>query len=341
MNKAQTLAAHRIKTAFVESANNVAIANKKVSIAEAKVAKVHEALDVAKDIVAKHKDTLELAKKQILEQRALIKKYEALLDIKYQQVESMKSESAKATRSIKSEAEAKCAKFKAACDNANKAIEINKKHYEIAKQQVTESSAKLEKCMKLLNRKYSEVKSLQEQLAKAKAESAKESADLKRIKTYEKLLNIKYNEIDSLKNENAELKAKIAPVEVQKVAPADATKAKAESTEVKPAVEAKPETEAKAKNESARADESKLQAVAKVYHEKYGMPEATSMNVLRKYSMDEAINKLQSIANTIKKYQSKANESKPAINPSVEAKNESVVTDESLEGVRLYDTFLI
>ena len=88
MNKEKTLAAHRIKKKLAEANKAVNTAKSKTAIAESKTKKILEAFDAAKKVVNQQKDTLELAKKQILENRKLIKNYEKLLGVKYMQHEN-------------------------------------------------------------------------------------------------------------------------------------------------------------------------------------------------------------------------------------------------------------
>ena len=279
MNKEQTLAAHRIKAKLATAAKNEAKAKSRILATEAKVKQLVEACDTAKKVVDQHKKTLELAKKQLDENKELIKRYEALLNMKYSQVESLKKQV--------------------------KALTENKKDSE-------SSSKKLDECknsLKELTEKYNHSK----KLLKAKFEQYK-TLDARHKSFVEKLQKL-------VEEKEKRVVAKPVPEEEQAVKTANATKAKAEAKKAP-------------KTESDSLTNEQISKISKMCKEKYRIPEKLSLNILKKYPKNEAVVKLQSLANSISKY---SNESK-RVNESATKKqvNESA----NVEGTSLYSLFL-
>lgn len=278
MNKEQTLAAHRIKAKLATAAKNEAKAKSKILATEAKVKQLVETCDTAKKVVDQHKKTLELAKKQLDENKELIKRYEALLNMKYSETESLKKQI--------------------------KELSENKKVSESASKELTECKNSL----KELTEKYNHSK----KLLKAKYEQYK-TLDMRHKSFVEKLQKL-------VEEKEKRVVAKPVPEEEQAVKTANATKAK---------VEAKTE----AKTESTLTNEQ-IEKISKMCKEKYRIPEKLSLNILNKYPKNEAVVKLQSLANSISKY---SNESKRVNETAAKTKvNESA----NVEGTSLYSLFL-
>lgn len=249
MNKEQSLAAHRLKKSVAMAARNESLAKKKTKIAEAKMAKMQESFEVAKDIVNKQKATLELAKQQILEQRELIKRYEALINLKYQQIEESKKSAVKSDEALK----ARVGKF---VETYNSTMKTNEDLTNtIAKQR--EVLGKAKECI----------------ISLKEANSKLESAISRRAKV----------ECDVNKN----VTPKVAPVEDQK------------PKEVKDATVAKVQPEGKVDLD--KFNEEKATKIAEIFKNKYGVDEKESMRIFGKYGMMEAVERIQTIANTLVK----------------------------------------
>lgn len=230
-------------------------------------------------------------------------------------------------------AEAKTVKMKEAFDAAKDVIAKHKNTLELAKNQILEQRELIKNYEKLLNMKYSQNEALKRSLAALKAE-AKKMAEAKGCKKEGEL-------------EVPPVKPDIAPLDKQAVKPADSEKPKAECATIEIPVKpdkvddvvaaAEPE---KADDKKPAFDEAKARKIASYYREAYGMNEAASMNVLRKYSLHEASVKLQSVANTLKKYKTesaskikRANEAKARI--TAKSANESATS-----GTSLYSLFV-
>ena len=267
--------------------------------------------------------------------------------IKAKLATAAKNEAKAKTRILATEAKVK--QLVETCDTAKKVVDQHKKTLELAKKQLDENKELIKRYETLLNMKYSQVESLKKQvktLTENKKVSESASKQLEECKNSLKELTEKYNHSKKLlkakfeqhktldarhksfveklqklvEEKEKRVVAKPVPEEEQAVKTASATKAK---------VEAKKD----AKTESALTNEQ-ITKISKMCKEKYGIPEKLSLNVLNKYPKNEAVVKLQSLANSISKY---SNESK-RVNESATKKqvNESA----NVEGTSLYSLFL-
>ena len=161
MNKEKTLAAHRIKKKLAEANKAVNTAKSKTAIAESKTKKILEAFDAAKKVVNQQKDTLELAKKQILENRKLIKNYEKLLGVKYMQHENAVK--------LQQKAEALNAKHKKSNENLRKKLEAYTKRCSILEARVKKMREEKELKSKVVSQDLQVVKKADSKKAKVEA----------------------------------------------------------------------------------------------------------------------------------------------------------------------------
>ena len=300
MNKEKTLAAHRLKKTIVEAKQETKKAKTKTTVVEAKMKKVNEAFEVAKDVVEKHKETLKLAKDQILENRELINLYESLLDMKYKQVESL-------TREVK---------------NLQEAKKVSDDEMEVAKK----TDDTLEKCKKLIKIQHKKAEALQRRCEMLQAKLKKVSETKKVVgnslnERYKHVANFKTRQVETLKRrckmleeklkdmEVKRVKAKVVPADDQCVKKHDAMKAKvealrkarklAEQRKVGKRVLRRParmgET-SRITRRTVRMDEaSRIARISKLYSRKYGISEAFSKRVLEKLGIKEGTVKIQNL----------------------------------------------
>ena len=241
--------------------------------------------------------------------------------------------------------EAKVKQLVEACDAAKKVGDQHKETLELAKKQLDENKELIKRYEALLNMKYSQVESLKKQIKsltenkKVSESNSQKLVECKKLlkETYDKynyvkkLLGAKFEQYKTLNSRHKlfveklqklveekekRIVAKPVPEEEQAVKTANATKAKVE-----------------AKKSSSLTNEQ-ISKISKMCKEKYRIPEKLSLNILKKYPKNEAVVKLQSLANSISKY---SNESK-RVNETATKKqvNESA----NIEGTSLYSLFL-
>lgn len=354
MNKEKTLAAHRIKQRIAEAGKVKAAAKNKIAIAESKIKKVSEAFDTAKKIVDKQKETLELAKKQILEKREVIKRLESLLDIKYGQQKDLISKCA-ALEAKQKENESKVSKNES---NLSKKLEAYQKRCQILENRIKKLLEDKEVKSKVISQDDQAVKKADARKAKVeaiKAAIAKRLAEKSDIPTKE--LSRKKAKISKVYSNKFGISETIAnhilnkhgimegSARLQQIANRKSASKKSESriSMMQKMKNTKKVTESKSRvsmmqkmknNSDAILNESDAKKFAEIYARKYRMPETASMKILTKYPKNEAIAKLQSVANELAKY---SNESKTSgkINESKVKTNESLES----EGTSLYSLF--
>ena len=263
--------------------------------------------------------------------------------IKTKLATAAKNEAKAKTRILATEAKVK--QLVETCDAAKKVVDQHKETLELAKKQLDENKELIKRYEALLNMKYSQVESLKKQIKelsenkKVSESNSQKLAECKKLlkETYDKynhskkLLKAKFEQYKTLdarhksfveklqklvEEKEKRVVAKPVPEEEQAVKTANATKAKVES-----------------KKEAILTNEQK-EKISKMCKEKYRIPEKLSLNILNKYSKNEAVVKLQSLANSISKY---SNESK-RVNETASKKqvNESA----NVEGTSLYSLFL-
>ena len=373
MNKEKTLAAHRIKTKLAEAVKVKTVARNKIAIAESKVKKVSEAFDAAKKIVDKQKETLELAKKQILEKREVIKRLESLLDIKYGQQKDLISKCA-ALEAKQKENESKISKNESNISNKLKAYQKRCQILENRIKKLLEDKefkskviSQDDQVVKKADARKAKVEAIKAAIAKRLAEKSDiPTKELSRKKAkISKVYSNKFGISETFANHILD-KHGISEglVRLQKIANRKSASKKSESrismmrkmknskklTESKSRVSmmqkmknSKKLTESKSRvsmmqkmknNSDTILNESDAKKFAEIYARKYRMPETASMKILTKYPKNEAIAKLQSVANELVKY---SNESKTTgkVNESKVKTNESLES----EGTSLYSLF--
>lgn len=253
-------------------------------------------------------------------------------------------------------AEAKVKKINEAFDAAKKVVDAHKKTLELAKKQILENRKLIAKYEKLLNIKYAQANNMSAESAK-KDESIK--AESKKVEIFKKRCAFLEGKLKKAIEEK-DVKAKVVPQEDQAVKTADAKKAKVEAIkkiieekknakETKTSDEAKNESKIKSKSTleskekaSKKVSETVAKKIAGIYAKKYRIPEAASMKILANYDKNEALAKIQSIANEALKVSTKSKATESKINSdskTVETKekiNESAAEDQS---VSLYSLF--
>ena len=373
MNKEKTLAAHRIKKKLAEAVKVKTVARNKIAIAESKVKKVSEAFDAAKKIVDKQKETLELAKKQLLEKREVIKRLESLLDIKYGQQKDLISKCAaleakqKENESKISKNESNISKKLEAYQKRCQILENRIKKLLEDKEFKSKVISQDDQAVKKADARKAKVEAIKAAIAKRLAEKSDiPTKELSRKKAkISKVYSNKFGISETFANHILN-KHGISEglVRLQKIANRKSASNKSESRismmrkmknskklmELKSRISmmrrmknSKKLTESKSRvsmmrrmknNSDTMLNESDAKKFAEIYARKYKMPETASMKILTKYPKNEAIAKLQSVANELVKY---SNESK-----TIGKVNESKVkTNESLEseGTSLYSLF--
>ena len=389
MNKEKTLAAHRIKKKLAEANKAVNTAKSKTAIAESKTKKILEAFDAAKKVVNQQKDTLELAKKQILENRKLIKNYEKLLGVKYMQHENAVK--------LQQKAEALNAKHKKSNENLRKKLEAYTKRCSILEARVKKMREEKELKSKVVSQdlqvvkrtdsKKAKVEAIKRAIAKKLAEKAgfnKKELSRKKAKIA-KVYSNKFGIAESFANnildkhgmteglvrlqklaekagfnkkELSRKKAKIAKVYSNKFGIAESfannildkhgmteglvrlqkiANRKVESKKISMVQKIRESKNvSKNKKAKAKATNEEINKIVKIYTTKYKMPEAACRKIFEKYEKNEAVVKLQSVANEISKF---SESKKPETKSTNESKQKVYEASNVDSGVSLYSLF--
>ena len=348
MNKEKTLAAHRIKKKLAEANKAVNTAKSKTAIAESKTKKILEAFDAAKKVVNQQKDTLELAKKQILENRKLIKNYEKLLGVKYMQHENAVK--------LQQKAEALNAEHKKSNEDLQKKLEAYTKRCSILEARVKKMREEKELKSKVVSQdlqvvkkadsKKAKVEAIKQAIAKKLAEKAdfnKKELSRKKAKIA-KVYSNKFGIAESFANNILDKHGMTEGlVRLQKIA-----NRKAESKKI-PMVQKIRESKNASENKKvvikrvsenkkarAKATNEEIDKIVKIYTTKYKMPEAACRKIFEKYEKNEAVVKLQSVANEISKFSESKKPETKSTNESKQKVDEASNVD---SGVSLYSLF--
>ena len=242
--------------------------------------------------------------------------------------------------------EAKVKQLVEACDAAKKVVDQHKETLELAKKQLDENKELIKRYEALLNMKYSQVESLKKQIKsltenkKVSESNSQKLAECKKLlkETYnrynhsKKLLKAKFEQYKTLDARHKSFVEKLQKLVEEKEKRVVAKPVPEEEQAVKTANATKAKVESKAKATSLTNEQ--ISKISKMCKEKYSIPEKLSLNILKKYPKNEAVVKLQSLANSISKY---SNESK-RVNETATKKqvNESA----NVEGTSLYSLFL-
>lgn len=348
MNKEKTLAAHRIKKKLAEANKAVNTAKSKTAIAESKTKKILEAFDAAKKVVNQQKDTLELAKKQILENRKLIKNYEKLLGVKYMQHENAVK--------LQQKAEALNAEHKKSNEDLQKKLEAYTKRCSILEARVKKMREEKELKSKVVSQDLQVVKKADSKKAKVEAikqaitKKLAEKADFDRKELSRKKAKIakvysnKFGIAEKFANhildkhgmtEGLVRLQKIAnrKAESKKISMAQKIRESKNVSENKKVVIKKVSENKKAE---AKTTNEEIDKIVKIYTTKYKMPEAACRKIFEKYEKNEAIVKLQSVANEISKFSESKKPETKYTNESKQKVDEASNVD---SGVSLYSLF--
>ena len=337
MNKEKTLAAHRIKKKLAEANKAVNTAKSKTAIAESKTKKILEAFDAAKKVVNQQKDTLELAKKQILENRKLIKNYEKLLGVKYMQHENAVK--------LQQKAEALNAKHKKSNENLRKKLEAYTKRCSILEARVKKMREEKELKSKVVSQdlqvvkrtdsKKAKVEAIKRAITKKLAEKAgfnKKELSRKKAKIA-KVYSNKFGIAESFANNILDKHGMTEGlVRLQKIA-----NRKVESKKISMVQKIRESKNvSKNKKAKAKATNEEINKIVKIYTTKYKMPEAACRKIFEKYEKNEAVVKLQSVANEISKF---SESKKPETKSTNESKQKVYEASNVDSGVSLYSLF--
>ena len=337
MNKEKTLAAHRIKKKLAEANKAVNTAKSKTAIAESKTKKILEAFDAAKKVVNQQKDTLELAKKQILENRKLIKNYEKLLGVKYMQHENAVK--------LQQKAEALNAKHKKSNKDLQKKLEAYTKRCSILEARVKKMREEKElkskvvsqdlQVVKRVDSKKAKVEAIKRAITKKLAEKAgfnKKELSRKKAKIA-KVYSNKFGIAESFANNILDKHGMTEGlVRLQKIA-----NRKVESKKISMVQKIRESKNvSKNKKAKAKATNEEINKIVKIYTTKYKMPEAACRKIFEKYEKNEAVVKLQSVANEISKF---SESKKPETKSTNESKQKVYEASNVDSGVSLYSLF--
>lgn len=262
--------------------------------------------------------------------------------IKAKLATAAKNEAKAKTRILATEAKVK--QLVEACDAAKKVVDQHKETLELAKKQLDENKELIKRYEALLNMKYSQVESLKKQIKsltenkKVSESNSKKLVECKKLlkETYDKynyskkLLKAKFEQHKTLDARHKSFVEKLQKLVEEKEKRVVAKPVPEEEQAVKTANATKAKVEAK---KSSLTNEQ-ISKISKMCKEKYSIPEKLSLNILKKYPKNEAVVKLQSLANSISKY---SNESK-RVNET--ATKKQVNEAANVEGTSLYSLFL-